>query len=152
MFKAATAHEKFSIGVFVFNIIIYIWFYNKISSDWALIPLGKFDLGAILATWVVIWVIVSIVLAAISRGGEKYGRQGDLDERETQQEVRGDSNGYFALNLGVGIIIVQMLIEQEKFSGSYLLSTPVGMVFALVTVLTFAMAVQYGSIIWMARR
>jgi len=122
---------------------VLIWFLQKMTTSWSLVPnnIGMKAFGEVVIGLIIVTVILHAVISAVFdiRSREALDDDGDYekDERDYAVERKGAHWGYRIMQYGVGAVIITMLIQAgagADYQGPISIQTPVEIIFYLLVI------------------
>jgi len=133
-------YQKFSLGLTAILSVSYLIFFMRMTDG---LVLGDRTAGSM--GWLLVLLMVSLTISAmilwVVVWSRKQGKDLVPDEREHQIETRSESRAYWAMEVGVTVLILLAIGHAaygENWLGSYSLMRAEGLVFALVSVTALA--------------
>lgn len=122
---------------------VLIWFLQKMTTSWSLVP-NKMDMkafGEVVIGLIIVTVILHAVISAVfdfrSREDENEDGEYEKDERDYAAERKGAHWGYRVMQFGVGAVIIIMLLGSSswaEYNVPISIETPVEIIFYLLVI------------------
>lgn len=142
---------KFYLHSFVLTLIMFGWYFFKVTDGGMLIDMGKSELGAFLIWFTVVWVVAELALMGLSWGSLRAIKDENImDERETEVDQKSTRDAYYSLCVII-VVIILMALAPTGMLGSYDLVGHEAVIFVCVAASSFSFAVQCLSYVIYAR-
>ena len=143
--------ERQSWVTFLADGLVFLWFWRKIAPGWSLSPMNfsPSETGELFLKLIIVAIFYNAVIGAVFAVRRRQNGV-DSDERDLEIQSFGSRVGYMALQFGVGLVIVGMLVSYvigDEFTGSLNFDTPVEILFSLVFISYVADLLRHGVII-----
>jgi len=148
--------ERQSWITFLADGAVFIYFWQKMTQGYGFQAqhfepeqVGRIFFGVVFLT-IILHTVISLIFEARKRK-ERY----EKDERDLDITRRGDRNGYWLLQAGIGVIIVTYLFQYligSDYKPPISVKDPIDMLFALMVVSYIASLVKHGTMLLAYRR
>lgn len=131
--------------------LVFLWFWSAIAPGWSLNPtnFSPSETGELFLKLIIVAIFYNAVIGAVFSLRRRHNGV-ESDERDLEIQSFGSRVGYTALQLGVGLVIIGMLMSYvfgDDFTGSLNFDTPVEILFSLVFISYVADLLRHGVIV-----
>ncbi len=148
--------ERQSWITFMADGAVFIYFWQKMTQGFGF-QAQHFEpaqIGSIFARVVIITIILHVIISLIFEA-RKRKEPYEKDERDLNIARKGDRNGYWLMQAGIGTIIVTFLFQYligSDYKPPISVKDPVDMLFALMVVSYVADLAKHGTMLLAYRR
>lgn len=143
--------ERQSWVTFMADGLVFLWFWKMIAPGWSLSPVNfsPSETGELFFKLIIVAIFYNAIIGAVFALRRRHNGV-DRDERDVEIQSFGSRVGYMALQFGVGLIIVGILLSYVRggdFTSPLNFDAPVEILFSLVCISYLADLLRHGVII-----
>lgn len=143
--------ERQSWVTFIADGLVFIWFWKTIAPGWSLNPINfsPSETGGLFLKLIIVAIFYNVIIGAVFALRRRHSGV-DRDERDVVIQSFGSRVGYMALQFGVGLLMIGILLSYVMggdFTGSLNLTRPLKFSFSLVFISYLADLLRHGVII-----
>lgn len=142
---------KFYFHSFVLTLIMFGWYFFRVTQSGTLIDMSKSELWWFLVLFSVVWIVAEVALMGLSWGSMRAIKEENImDEHAAHVDLLSTRDGYYCLSVVLVAIIVMALAPENRL-GSYDLTGHEAIIFVCIAATHVAFAVQCLSYVFHAR-
>lgn len=131
--------------------LVFLWFWDAIAPGWSFSPynFSPSETGTLFFKLILVAIFYNAIIAA-AFALRRRKNEVDQDERDVEIQSFGARIGYMALQFGVVLVIVGLLLSYvigDDFVGPLDFNAPVKVLFTLVCISYVADLLRHGAIV-----